>query len=497
MSDRKDSELFCGDNNIFTIELAENDPLWRVRAYVMGFLLADGTIRTNPYEISATQKERDKEILLNIQRALGGNINGPDENNKYHLNVFSKELVLTLLDFGMVKAHSKEEIASIIYPPDFIQNRIYGQTLVRDFFRGYFDGDGWFAGSFSRGDTSFKLIGPFNFLNSLNQLILNEVPGLTSFITNERKQYFIIKDQKYQLFSKFTIYKRGYGFYRLSPLDLEKGEILTLDHPWLKILHFSGNLNTNRLFNWLYVDDDQFDTFEIQGIKICGKRKFEKALNELGNARFRKERLAPNWKDVLYETILQMHSRFYKTQELIDISNTILREKLEILNLTYLYDTNKVHNRDKFVERLKFLEYLDNVIVSYRSGRENYYYSKLNRLTNVPTQLTKHIDLIGRNGIKRNIKNLIILILIENSMKFNDLIDEIRNRGIFHEHGLYSKNIKLSLAQLKSFDIVNVDDKEKEFENQKFSLNTSVLYKYYKINILTLKKELTNLFYET
>ncbi|MFX1340293.1 MAG: hypothetical protein ACFFDK_16915 [Promethearchaeota archaeon] len=483
-------------SDIFTRNISNSDLLWRVRAYVIGFLLADGTIRTYPYEISATQKEQDKEILSEIQKALGGKINGPDENNKYHLNVFNKELVLTLFDFGMVQAHSKEEIASTIYPPDFIQNRIFGQTLIRDFIRGFYDGDGWFTGSFSRGDTSFKIIGPFNFLNSLKQLVLIEVPGLTSFITNERKQYFIIGDQQYQLFSKFTIYQRSYGFYRLSPLDLEKGEIVTLDHPWLKILHFGGNLNAIRLFNWLYEDDDKFDKFDIQGIKICGKRKFEKALNELGNARFRSERLAPDWKDMLYDTILQMQPRFYKTHELIELSNTILWEKLELHDLINLYEMNKIHNRDKFVERLKFLEYLDNVIVSYRSGRENYYYSKVCSSIEIPPYLTKYIDLIDRNGIKQNLKNLIVLILIGNYMKFNDLLNEIRNKGIFHEHGLYSKNIKLSLAQLKSFDIVIVDDEEEKFENQSFFLNTSVLNKYYKMNILKLKKELTSLFYK-
>jgi len=461
--------------NLFTIKISDSDLLWRVRAYVIAFLLADGTIRTQPYEISATQKERDKDILINIQKALDGKINGPDEENKYHLKAYSKELILRLLEFGMVKAHSKEEIAVRIYPPDFVVRKIIGQSLVRDFVRGFFDGDGWFTGSFSRGDTSFKILGPLNFLNSLKQLILNEVPGLTSFVTNERKQYYIIKDQKYQLFSKFTIYKKGYGYYRLTPLDLEKGIIKILDHPWLKILHFSGNLNTIRFFNWLYEDNDRFDIFEIQGIRICGKRKFRKALNELGNARFRRERLAPNWKDVLFDTILQMQPRFYKTQELIDLSNTNLWYKLESFNLAYLYDINKVHNRDKFVERLKFLEYLDKLLVSYRSGRDNYYYSRLNPLMEISSHFTRYIDLLDRNGIKRNIKNLIMLILIGKSMKFNNIINELRNLGIFHKHGLTPKNIKLSLAQLKSFDIIIADDDKIELEKQRFIINTSTI----------------------
>lgn len=482
--------------DIFTRKMSDNDPLWRVRAYVIGFLLADGTIRTKPYELSATQNERDKDILINIQKALGGKIDDPDKENKYHLKVYKKELVLRLLEFGMVKAHSKEEIAVNIHPPDFIIRTILGQSLVRDFVRGFYEGDGWFTGSSSRGDTSFRILGPLNFLNSLKHLILNEVPGLTSFVTNEKKQYFIIEGRKYQLFSKFTIYRKGFGFHRLTPLDLERGEIKTLDHPWLKILHFGGNLNTIRFFNWLYEDNDRFNTFEIQGIRICGIRKFRKALNELGNAKLRRERLAPNWKDVLYDTIQQMKPRFYKTIELIDLSNSILMDRLDSINLPYLFDVNKVQNRDKFVERLKFLEYLDNLLVSYRSGRDNYYYSQLNPLMDVPSHFTRYIDLIDRNGIKRNIKNLIVFILIGKSLRFDDIISELRSRDVFHTHMLTPKNIKLFLAQLKSFDIIIADDDRKELEKQRFILNTSVLYNYYNMNAMSLKEELSNLFFK-
>ncbi len=479
--------------DIFTMKISNNDALWRVRAYVIGFLLADGTIRTQPYEVSATQNERDKDILINIQNALGGKVVGPDEENKFHLKAYKKELILKLLKFGMVKAHSKAEIAESIHPPNFIMRTILGQSLVRDFVRGFYDGDGWFTGSYSRGDTSFRILGPLNFLDSLKNLILNEVPGLTSFITNERKQYFIVKDQKFQLFSKLTIYKRGHGYHRLTPSDLEKGEIKTLDHPWLKILHFGGNINTNRFFNWLYEDDDRFDTFEIKGMRICGERKFRKVLNEIGDAKFRREKLSPNWKDVLYDTILQMKPRFYKTLELIDLSNSILWHKLDSINLTYLYDKNKVQNRDKFIEKLKFLEFLDNLLISYRSGRDNYYQSKLNPLMDIPSHFTRYIDLIDRNGIKRNIKNLIVLILIGKSLKLNDIISELRCRNVFHKHTLTPKNIRLSIAQLKSFDIIIADDDRKELEKQRFIINTSVLYRVYNMNAILLKEELSNL----
>ncbi len=137
---------------------------------------------------------------------------------------------------------------------------------------------------------------------------------------------------------------------------------------------------------------------------------------------------------------------------------------------------------------------MDNLLVSYRSGRDNFYYSKLNPLMEIPSHFTRHIGLIDRNGIKRNIKNLIVLILIGKSMKLKNIINELRILGIFHKHGLTPKNIKLSLAQLKSFDIIIADDDKTELEKQRFIINTSVLYKFYNMSAILLKEELSNLF---
>jgi len=47
---------------------------------------------------------------------------------------------------------------------------------------------------------------------------------------------------------------------------------------------------------------------------------------------------------------------------------------------------------------------------------------------------------------------------------------------------------------LKSFDIIIADDDKIELEKQRFIINTSVLYKFYNMNAILLKEELSNLF---
>lgn len=73
------------NQDIFTRPISDNDPLWRVIAYLIGFLLADGSIfilkRTNSHQIYISQHIRDRDIIEIAQKAIGrGNITRP---NKY------------------------------------------------------------------------------------------------------------------------------------------------------------------------------------------------------------------------------------------------------------------------------------------------------------------------------------------------------------------------------------------------------------------------------
>jgi len=482
--------------DIFTIKIPDKDLLWRVRAYVIGFLLADGTIRTKPYELAVAQNSKDRDILYNINKGLGGKISGPDDDDKYYLNVYNKNLVLKLIEYGMVKAHSKRFVAESLLSPDFITKRVNGQTLIRDFIRGFYEGDGWITGSYVRGDTSFRILGPLKFLNALKDLIAPEIPEISSFMTSEKKQYYIRGDKRYSIFSKLRIYKKGYGFYKLTPIDLEKGEIKVLEHPWLKILHFAGNFNCIRFFNWMYENNDNFDSFEIEGIKICGKRKFIKALSILGDEKHRKEKLAPNWKDVLPDIIPLLGPRFYRAKEIMALTNNKLQKKLESLELDYLFESQKATNLDKFRNRLKYIEFLDNLIGHYRELHYKHYYSKIYPPSKIPPQFKRIIDLVDKNGIKKNIKNLIIYIFIlENrSINFNELVNKLKSSLVFSKNSLFLKNIKLNLMELVSFEFLVIDDSHKVIEDQVFVLNASTLYNYFRKNLNQIKYNLQTIF---
>ena len=485
-----------GKKDIFTIDIPDDSPLWRARAYIIGFLLADGTIRYNPYELAVTQNRKDKDILYNIKKALGGVINGPDEKNKYRLNIYSKNIVLAVKKYGMVKAHSKREIAEKLIPPYFIMKFLNNQSLVRDFIRGFYDGDGWITGSYKRGDTSFRIIGPSKFLNTLKKMIQKEIPEISSFITSEKKQYYLIGGKKYQIFSKLTVYKKGKGYYKLTSEDLKKGEIKTIKHPWLKLLIVGGNYNCTRFFNWLYEDNDNFDTFKVNGIKICGRRKFQKSLLILGSKEQRKEKLAPDWKDFLFEVIISLKSKFYTAKEIMKITNDELKKDLISLKLGHLFGSQKAINLDKFRDRLKYFEFLENLISHYRLSNRKYYYSTINSHPKIPSGGERYIDLIDKNGIKKNIKNYIVyfFMLEDRKLSFNEVKEALLNSSFFNKNSLFLKNIKLNIAELTAFDILINLKYRVNITRQEFILNHSKLVEYYKKNTNEIITELNKLF---
>ena len=100
-------------------------------AYVLGFWFADGYMRKEKsYRITFSSK--DEEILLQIRNAMKST--HPiriDREEYYHISLCSKHLYEALVKLGGHRKKSK----TISFPS--IPN-----ILLRDFIRGYFDGDG-------------------------------------------------------------------------------------------------------------------------------------------------------------------------------------------------------------------------------------------------------------------------------------------------------------------------------------------------------------------
>ncbi|MBA7545319.1 hypothetical protein ES705_37685 [subsurface metagenome] len=534
MSDRKDSELFCREkkrkfndmgrscnfndlsanfeyniknkdsleaiNDIFTVEIAENSPLWRVRAYFLGFFYTDGSIfrLKNPiqYMVYAAQNEKDKDIIENLQKAIGGNITGPNEVGRIRLEFTNKELYFKLKELGMVEKHNLKDGALKVRVPSIVNRKINGISLLRDFVRGLLDGDGCFSGCYEDYSLRYQLLGPKQFIKALNEKILGELPDISSFITPAYLKVFLKDNKEYIFFGKNRIYIKGRGPYELTPKDLETGKIERLEHKWLTRLHFAGAFNSIRFFKWLYCDDDNFDEIEISGIKLCGSRKFQKALFALGNITKRKEKLAPEWRDIIYQAIPELDNKFYESKELMQIVNETLRETLNKLEIDHIFEGKKITKLDSFVYRLKFFEYIDNLIGHFRKKEgkvyKNYYYSKLNPPKNLPNNMIYYIDLVKLNGeIIRNIKNLIISLFIRNNIvkSFEIILEEILETKIFSQSSVPKSRIKLYLMELVAFNILLADDGKEDIKSNKFLFNLNALEDIFKLDSKVIKNK--------
>lgn len=483
--------------DIFTRKIADDDPLWRVRAYVIGFLLADGNISKK--RITITQNQKDLDLLIISQMALGGNIR-PSKEEGYRLTVFGQEIINIVKKYGMVERHSKKEVAIHLEIPKFVLMEINSETLVKDFIRGFYDGDGWFVDTTSN-VMMFAMNGSQKFLNSFKEKILLEIPDLSIKIYPSYRRVYIKESHKFFVYSKNIVYIPGQGYRKLNIDDLEKGKIVREKHPWLKKIHISGKYNCINFFNWLYSDNDFYDKFKINGIHICGKRKFHKALRAIGDYNERKEYLAPNWKDSLRIVIQDLQNRFYSSKELKKLTNSALMKMLKNLRLSKLYDKNKIENVSDFNREIKKIELLEGQIHCFqtRIGRSNVnkYFSTTYDLPEIPSGFYRRINLISRNGIpKKCLKNLMIYTFMVNKLNLTyiELIENIMNSNVFHLSTFRPNRILLDIAELKNFEILIEDNSEKDIEEQSFFLNASILPSYFNMELIGLKKQLENLF---
>ena len=152
----------------------------------------------------------------------------------------------------------------------------------------------------------------------------------------------------------------------------------------------------------MYDNDDKFYQYTINGIRLCGKRKFKKAINSLGKEEERNVALAPNWKDALYTVINLMECKFYTSKELLELTNSKLAELLKALKLEKLYSKNKIDYVSDFNRELKKIEILEGLIIRFqtrvKSSNVNYYYSKKFKADiQIPQNFKQRIDLIDRN----------------------------------------------------------------------------------------------------
>ena len=113
------------------------------KAYILGFLYADGCRVASCNGIRMNLQERDKHILEDINKEIGSNrplrfidySHDPSRQNQYLLSIDSKHMADSLCKWGIVPC--KEFVLDFPY----WMNR----DLVRHFIRGYLDGDGFIS----------------------------------------------------------------------------------------------------------------------------------------------------------------------------------------------------------------------------------------------------------------------------------------------------------------------------------------------------------------
>lgn len=146
------------------------------KAYILGFLYADGCNCNN--NISICLQERDKEILDKINLALGSDrplrfidYSNRDGNcqNQYKLSITNKYMANQLVSLGMVRNKSL-----ILEFPKWLNKNLYPH-----FIRGYFDGDGYVSKNYY--NAKLSIVSTKIFCERIQEILYSEV-GVNSSI---------------------------------------------------------------------------------------------------------------------------------------------------------------------------------------------------------------------------------------------------------------------------------------------------------------------------
>jgi len=152
-------EIYFFDKAFFkTIDTQE-------KAYILGFLYADGNICKNIMQICLHKK--DLEILNFIKDQLKSNHKIVNDRGYVRFRIGNEELVKDLFKLGLVKRKT--------FTLKFPEENILPKKFINHFIRGYFDGDGCikkgFDKRYSYATWGFELISCKDFLEKINEIL--------------------------------------------------------------------------------------------------------------------------------------------------------------------------------------------------------------------------------------------------------------------------------------------------------------------------------------
>lgn len=130
-------------------------------AYVIGFFAADGCVEPNLNRISCELSMKDYNHLLNIKNLMNSENPICIKKTRYScgLYIHNKKMVNDIISKGIIP-NKTTRIKLPKVPSEF----------MRDFIRGYFDGDGSFYIDKNRSKSTYSFLGNINFINELEKV---------------------------------------------------------------------------------------------------------------------------------------------------------------------------------------------------------------------------------------------------------------------------------------------------------------------------------------
>ncbi|MBB6452776.1 intein-encoded DNA endonuclease-like protein [Salirhabdus euzebyi] len=185
-------------------------------AYILGFIVADGTVYRDGQTVSIAQKE--KYILENIKKELGSNqpLYRNEQTGVYMLNLNSKKIKTDLSEKHGIKPNKSTTIDFPYIPEEYLSH----------FVRGFFDGDGFIY--YGKNFASF-VGGSLSFMMSLKQNL--EVLGFEPNFNDNGSYYriFISGRKTIKLFANWMYKDKGLyltrKFSRFPKDELEPGQL--------------------------------------------------------------------------------------------------------------------------------------------------------------------------------------------------------------------------------------------------------------------------------
>lgn len=140
------------------------------KAYILGFLYADGNAHSKLAQIKLKLQERDRHILEEINEKIGHSkplhFHSADlisHQNQLSIVITCKEIYNDLIRHGVIP----NKTFKVVYP-SWLQDK-----LISHFIRGYFDGDGCFYIDYKRKVAEWSLIGTTEFCLELQKILMN------------------------------------------------------------------------------------------------------------------------------------------------------------------------------------------------------------------------------------------------------------------------------------------------------------------------------------